>query len=60
MPEEQQNVMLCPHCRSANIEPKGIMWHCLDCGEFFENALVQPAGYFTDKEKKGEKDANKQ
>jgi ribosomal protein L37AE/L43A len=25
--------VLCAHCRSANVEPRGQLWHCNDCGK---------------------------
>lgn len=30
-----------PKCNSMNIEPKGKLWICRDCGKVFSEAMVQ-------------------
>jgi len=31
----------CPHCRSANVEPRGEFWYCNDCEKTFAEAAVE-------------------
>lgn len=33
--------LFCPHCKSANIEPRAKTWHCFNCQKDFEHAQVQ-------------------
>jgi tRNA(Ile2) C34 agmatinyltransferase TiaS len=39
--EGPYNTPLCPQCFSANIEPKGKMFKCRDCGNIFPEAIVE-------------------
>lgn len=43
----------CIHCGSANIEPKGKIWHCNTCGKDSDQASVPDTGF--DKPEKKDK-----
>jgi len=37
------DVMHCPYCDSANIEPYMVRYYkCLDCGRVFRTPVIQP------------------
>jgi len=57
--EGPYNVPLCPKCYSANIEPKGIMFKCLDCGNLFAQAIVEAPPIEVDEGKKGDQRAHR-
>jgi ribosomal protein L37AE/L43A len=38
MTNEPFSKLTCPYCGGENIEPKGKMWWCRDCEQYFEHA----------------------
>jgi ribosomal protein L37AE/L43A len=40
MPDETQQIPHCSKCNGLNVEPKGKMWWCRDCKEYFEHATI--------------------